>query len=104
MSTHQNELEDTRRRVEALLAQGDVSSARDLALTLHASDLADLVEALDEVGEQAAGRTGAHGGWRVLVAVHTLAGQRDEEIATLHRARVDGRAGEPRAVGRATCA
>ncbi len=48
MSTHQNELEDTRRRVEALLAQGDVSSARDLALTLHASDLADLFEALDE--------------------------------------------------------
>ena len=48
MSTHQNELEDTRYRVEALLAEGDVTSARDLALTLHASDLADLVEALGE--------------------------------------------------------
>jgi magnesium transporter len=48
MSTLQNELEDTRHRVEALLSGGDLDSARDLALTLHASDLADLVEALDE--------------------------------------------------------
>ena len=48
MSTLQNELEDTRHRVEALLAEGDLDSARDLALTLHASDLADLVEAMDE--------------------------------------------------------
>jgi magnesium transporter len=48
MSTLQNELEDTRHRVEALLTRGDLDSARDLALTLHASDLADLVEALDE--------------------------------------------------------
>jgi len=48
MSTHQIELEDTRHRVEALLADGDVTAARDLALRLHASDLADLVEALDE--------------------------------------------------------
>jgi magnesium transporter len=48
MSTLQNELEDTRHRVEALLSGGDLDAARDLALTLHASDLADLVEALDE--------------------------------------------------------
>jgi magnesium transporter len=48
MSTLQNELEDTRHRVETLLSEGDLDSARDLALTLHASDLADLVEALDE--------------------------------------------------------
>jgi magnesium transporter len=48
MSTHQTELEDTRLRVEALLAEGDVTGARDLALTLHASDLADLVEVLGE--------------------------------------------------------
>ncbi|MEQ1856542.1 MAG: magnesium transporter [Longimicrobiales bacterium] len=48
MSTNQTELEDARLRVEALLAEGDVAGARDLALTLHASDLADLVEALGE--------------------------------------------------------
>ena len=48
MSTNQTELEDARHRVETLLAEGDVAAARDLALTLHASDLADLVEALDE--------------------------------------------------------
>ncbi len=48
MSTQQDDLDDARRRVEALLARGDVAGARDLALTLHASDLADLVEALGE--------------------------------------------------------
>jgi magnesium transporter len=48
MSTHPNELEDARSRVETLLAEGDVDGARDLAQTLHASDLADLVEALAE--------------------------------------------------------
>jgi magnesium transporter len=48
MSTLQNELEDARDRVEALLSGGDLESARDLALTLHPSDLADLVEALEE--------------------------------------------------------
>jgi magnesium transporter len=49
MSTDPTELEATRERVEALLATGDLSGARDLALKLHASDLADLVEALAEV-------------------------------------------------------
>ncbi len=48
MSTQHDELEAARDRVEALLAEGDVTGARDLALTLHASDLADLVEALGE--------------------------------------------------------
>ena len=48
MSTLHGELEDSRQRLEALLTQGDLESARDIALTLHASDLADLVETLDE--------------------------------------------------------
>jgi len=48
MSTQQANLDDARERVETLLAEGDVAAARTLALTLHASDLADLVEALDE--------------------------------------------------------
>lgn len=48
MSQQQDELESTRERIEALLARGDVAAARDLALTLHASDLADLVERLGE--------------------------------------------------------
>jgi magnesium transporter len=48
MSTHQDEFDDALQRVETLLAEGDVAGARDLALTLHASDLADLVESLGE--------------------------------------------------------
>jgi magnesium transporter len=44
----QHELEIVCRRVETLLEQGDEEGARELALMLHASDLADLVEALDD--------------------------------------------------------
>jgi magnesium transporter len=44
----QHEIEIVGRRLEGLFARGQLESARNLALMLHASDLADLVEALDE--------------------------------------------------------
>jgi magnesium transporter len=47
-SAHQEELEDVGPRVGELIAAGDTAAAGELAGTMHASDLADLVEGLDE--------------------------------------------------------
>jgi magnesium transporter len=44
----QEELEDVERRVRDLLLRGDVAAAGEAASAMHASDLADLLEALDE--------------------------------------------------------
>ena len=48
MTPIQDENEAVRARIEALVAGGDVQAAGDLVLDLHPSDLADLVERLDE--------------------------------------------------------
>ncbi len=53
MSAVNDETEAVRARIEALLARGDLDEAEKLVAELHASDLADVVEELDEVDQVA---------------------------------------------------
>lgn len=53
MSTSPEEKEALEARVEALMAQGDLRDAGDAVAEMHPSDLADLVEHLDEAGQVA---------------------------------------------------
>ncbi|MEE2898851.1 MAG: magnesium transporter [Gemmatimonadota bacterium] len=48
MSTSEHDIEQRQKRLEALAAQGDLAAVREEAGQLHPSDLADLVELLDE--------------------------------------------------------
>lgn len=48
MSTSPNEHADTRERIEELLSEGHADAAGELAIELHASDVADLIESLPE--------------------------------------------------------
>ena len=48
MSTSEHDIEQRQKRLEALAAQGDLTAVREEAGQLHPSDLADLVELLDE--------------------------------------------------------
>ena len=48
MGTSQHDIEQRQKRLQALAARGDLAGVREHAAELHPSDLADLVESLDE--------------------------------------------------------
>ena len=52
MSTSEEHVEDVRERLQELAAAGDIDAVREAALELHPSDVADLVESLDEQHHQ----------------------------------------------------
>ena len=54
MTTVYEENEAVRDRIEALIVSGDLSAACALVEELHASDLADVIEGLDEEAQAAA--------------------------------------------------
>ena len=49
MGTSEHDIEQRQKRLQALAARGDLAGVREHAAELHPSDLADLVESLDEV-------------------------------------------------------
>ena len=48
MGTSEHDIEQRQKRLQALAARGDLAGVREHAAELHPSDLADLVESLDE--------------------------------------------------------